>query len=290
MGYLAFFILAVTAFVFGLNWRFKSGPAMNMPDVGFGRTTWTYYLDLYFAPWNRYQPYLVGVVLGYILHHTRGKAVKVDPMVNMVLWQVSFLAAFAVVYGLHDLRSGGKTTLFMATAYNAFQRLAWAFSLAWVIFSCTKGYGGPVNDFLSWSAFGPLSRLTYCCYLVHMEVLPMFALSVLTYPNDISLLNVVMYFIGGLTISLCAAVVLVLAFEIPFTRVEKILVDRLLGIVMGSAKEKQPAAQASSPTVTDSKMSDALSKSEDSIGKEDIESLKTQDSGQGSDQSQKSSE
>ena len=35
--------------------------------------------------------------------------------------QVSFLAAFAVVYGLHDLRSGGKTTLFMATAYNAFQ-------------------------------------------------------------------------------------------------------------------------------------------------------------------------
>ena len=30
----------------------------------------------------------VGVVLGYILHHTRGKAVKVDPMVNMVLWQV----------------------------------------------------------------------------------------------------------------------------------------------------------------------------------------------------------
>ena len=33
----------------------------------------------------------VGVVLGYILHHTRGKAVKVDPMVNLVLWQVNNL-------------------------------------------------------------------------------------------------------------------------------------------------------------------------------------------------------
>ena len=33
----------------------------------------------------------VGALLGYILHHTRGKAVKVDPMVNMVLWQVTKL-------------------------------------------------------------------------------------------------------------------------------------------------------------------------------------------------------
>ena len=37
------------------------------------------------------------------------------------LFQVSFLAAFSVVYGLHDLRTGEPTTLFMATAYNAFQ-------------------------------------------------------------------------------------------------------------------------------------------------------------------------
>ena len=33
----------------------------------------------------------VGVLLGYLLHHTRGKAVKVDPVVNVVLWQVNKL-------------------------------------------------------------------------------------------------------------------------------------------------------------------------------------------------------
>ena len=105
-----------------------------------------------------------------------------------------------------------------------------------------QGYGGLVNDFLSWSAFAPLSRLTYCCYLIHLEILPMFSFSVLTYPNDVSmiyhmlnlisasnysqltLLNIVNYFIGCLTISLCAAAIFVLAFETPFTRVEKILV------------------------------------------------------------------
>ena len=42
--------------------------------------------------------------------------------------------------------------------------------------------------------------------------------------SQLTLLNIVNYFIGCLTISLCAAAIFVLAFETPFTRVEKILV------------------------------------------------------------------
>ena len=92
----------------------------------------------------------VGEFLGYILHHTRGKAVKVDHVIKLVLWQVvllplsktfplvSFLAAFAVVYGLYGL-------------------------------------------------FAPLARLTYCCYLLHQEILAMFTLSTLSFfPSDVS--------------------------------------------------------------------------------------------------------
>ena len=45
---------------------------------------------------------------------------------------------------------------------------------------------------------------------------------------QIAMLSVVMYFIGGLLISLCAATIFVLAFETPFTRVEKILVRQNL--------------------------------------------------------------
>ena len=42
------------------------------------------------------------------------------------------------------------------------------------------------------------------------------------------MLSVVMYFIGGLLMSLSAATIFVLAFETPFTRVEKILVRILV--------------------------------------------------------------
>ena len=55
-------------------------------DVGFGPSQWTYHVDLYVAPWNRYQPYLVGALLGYVLHHTRGQKMRIDRLVNLVVW------------------------------------------------------------------------------------------------------------------------------------------------------------------------------------------------------------
>ena len=85
--------------------------------------------------------------------------------------------------------------------YNCFQRVAWSLSLCWIIFACSKGYGGKnqfrdihqsclmlvsqnqylmlfyqifilgiVNDFLSWGVFAPLSRLTFFMYLIHIDL------------------------------------------------------------------------------------------------------------------------
>lgn len=36
---------------------------------------------------------------------------------------------------------------------------------------------GPVDTFLSWKALVPLSRLTYCLYLVHVVILPIWLMS-----------------------------------------------------------------------------------------------------------------
>ena len=55
LGYLALITIGGTVFVFGLNYAYKSAPDQMLPDVGFGQTTWTYHLGLYFAPWNRFQ-------------------------------------------------------------------------------------------------------------------------------------------------------------------------------------------------------------------------------------------
>ena len=113
--------------------------------------------------------------------------------------------------------------------YNTFQRIAWNGAVAWVIFSCAKGYGGIINEFLSWPAFAPLSRLTFTTYLIHMNVISMFASSVLSsFPSDYAMWAAVWYYLAIQFVSCVISFVISLVFEIPFTKVEKILVEQLI--------------------------------------------------------------
>lgn len=223
-----FTMICFTVGVFYIALTTRSPPSELIAINGL-ETNYTYHVSFYYAPWARYQAYLVGILLGYILHHTKGRQVRINEAVNILLWQASFLGAFAVVYGLHEARSTGEISLFSATMYNSFQRLAWNGALAWVIFSCVNGSGGLVNDFLSWSAFAPLSRLTFCAYLIHMDIIQMFFFSVLsTFPNDISMWVAVWYFLPTLMITLVAAFIIALCIESPSVRVEKLLIETIL--------------------------------------------------------------
>ena len=237
LAWWSFATLCFTFCVFYIAYTTHQPPSTATIVPGL-ETNYTYHVSFYFAPWTRYQAYLVGILLGYILHHTRGKTVTIDEKVNILMWQVAFLGAFGVVYGLYNVRASQEMTLFAATMYNTFQRLAWNGALAWVIFSCAKGYGGMVNDFLSWSAFAPLARLTFCTYLIHMEIIKMFEASVLSsFPNDFSMWTQVWYFLGTLLISLTVAFVFAVVFESPSVRFEKLIVESLLSsIVSGKSK------------------------------------------------------
>ena len=79
-----------------------------------------------------------------------------------------------VIYGLETtefLETGQEKTQIEANFYAGFHRFFWAVALSWIVFSCSKGYGGFVNRFLSWEVFLPLSRLSYTSYLLHGTVI-----------------------------------------------------------------------------------------------------------------------
>lgn len=224
----AFSLACFTFGVFYIAYTTEQGPmGVKVDNI---HTHYTYHVSFYFAPWARYQAYLIGIILGYILHHCRGKDIKIREDVNIFAWEAAFLGGFAVVFGLHTVRQTNEMTLFAATMYHTFQRLAWNGALAWVIFSCSKGYGGIINEFLSWSAFAPLSRLTFCTYLIHQNVISMFAKSVLSsFPNDFEMFTSVWYYLAIQFISCVVAFGFALVFEVPATRAEKLLVDAVLG-------------------------------------------------------------
>ena len=119
--------------------------------------------------------------------------------------------------------------------YQTFHRLAWNGAVAWIIFSCVKGYGGIINEFLSWSAFAPLSKLTFSAYLIHIQIIYMYvASSMSSFPSDYNWWTAVIYFLPTLMITMAVAFCLSLFFESPSIRVEKLLVEAILKTLIPS--------------------------------------------------------
>lgn len=48
---------------------------------------------------------------------------------------------------------------------------AWGLALMWPTLSCSWNLAKPINSFLSFNGFFPLSRLTYCAYLIHPTIM-----------------------------------------------------------------------------------------------------------------------
>ncbi|WAR31993.1 NRF6-like protein [Mya arenaria] len=169
-------------------------------------------------------PYAVGIFTGYVLYRTDCK-VKIPKVWNLFGWAIATAVALAILYGLWTTETTPKLGENMSALYNATSRTAWGACIAWVIFSCATGHGGPVNALLSWKAIIPLSRLTYCCYLVHPVVMFTYYYSRRTlmhwYDLDLSYL-----FLGNLCFSYAVAFIVSLAFESPMMGLEKVVLGR----------------------------------------------------------------
>lgn len=77
----------------------------------------------------------------------------------------------AIIFGNYPLQQFDHTaSVWTDAVYTALSRVGWSLALAWIIFVCVHGYGGPVNWLLSLSGWQPLARLSYCIYIVHLPV------------------------------------------------------------------------------------------------------------------------
>ncbi len=104
-------------------------------------------------------------------------------MINLGLWTAAFALGFGLAYGVDSnaaFVAGKDVSSAGAVVYDSFSRLLWSVCLCWVVFACEKGYGGVINSFLTWEAFAPLSRMSYCMFLIHMTVMQ-FLMAQITY-------------------------------------------------------------------------------------------------------------
>lgn len=170
MGALTIYAL-LTILIGTITYEYQIPPSNGFPfsqPADFDMST-----HFYAAPYIRFQPYLIGILLGYLLYKTKSKEVRIPHGFNIIMWQLSLLTMYVVIFGIStlledDTPTGHSWNSFQSIMYNCFSKTGWSLALAWIVFSCHKGYGGVVNSFLSWKAWIPLSKLTYGAYLIHI--------------------------------------------------------------------------------------------------------------------------
>ncbi|XP_074593824.1 nose resistant to fluoxetine protein 6-like isoform X2 [Brevipalpus obovatus] len=122
-------------------------------------------LTLYIMPYNHLGSYLTGIIIGYLL--VKYKKSKISKQTQVLAWLASLSTMIAVLFAPYSAFKGHQPSLTEAALYLSIHRTAWAIALGWLVFACSTDRGGPINRLLSWSAFGPLSNLSYLAYLVH---------------------------------------------------------------------------------------------------------------------------
>lgn len=177
----------------------------------------TQFDKIYDKPWTRLGPYLVGMVVGWILFKTNLR-IRMRKIWAWLGWIICSSTLLFLIFGLYKTQLGVAS----AAVYSALSHSLWAACVGWIIVACSTGYGGWVRHLLSSPILYPFSRVTYCAYLVHPVVLRYVAMH-LTHPIHLGEMLVFVLFLGLTVISYALAFMISVAFEAPMVTMLKIL-------------------------------------------------------------------
>ncbi|CAB3987618.1 Hypothetical predicted protein [Paramuricea clavata] len=180
---------------------------------------------VYLKPYCRIQVYLVGFLLGYVMHrYSNTKTRPPSWMTTLLGWSAAAVLAMLLVYGPHKsiLPGAEKWNKAENVLFGTFHRFLWGLVLVWVTYACHYGAGGLVQKFLSARFWIPLSRLTYNVYLIHYIILIlMFFGAKGTIHYD--LYTATYYFLANVMLSYGAAYVLSVVIEFPCANLEELI-------------------------------------------------------------------
>eukprot|EP00058_Branchiostoma_floridae_P025415 XP_002610905.1 hypothetical protein BRAFLDRAFT_91501 [Branchiostoma floridae] len=178
-----------------------------------------YFTTVYTVTFTRMGPYMVGLLMGYILFKTDRKVpnTRRTKVLMLLGWVLASSTALLFVVLVDQ-----------SPAFVTFDRTMFSYAVAWVVFACSVGYGGIITEFLSWSGWVPLSRLTYTAYLVHPIIMHVYVMSLkalLLY----SATNWWFYFIAYSFMAFLCGFVASIMVEFPFFGLEKLIFPQRRG-------------------------------------------------------------
>ncbi|XP_078686374.1 nose resistant to fluoxetine protein 6-like isoform X2 [Branchiostoma floridae x Branchiostoma belcheri] len=181
---------------------------------------------------TRMAPYLLGVLLGYLLFRTNRTLPNIPHRKKLLLlgWFVGTVCSLAGVVTPTALFQNTDPPYYIQNdpAWRAMERSLFATGVAWVIYVSSVGYGGIISEFLSWSGWLPLSRLTYTAYLVHPMIMQVYYMSykgALMYSGVNWLFLFISFSFLAFVCGFCASMMA----EVPFLELEKFILPTRRG-------------------------------------------------------------
>ncbi|XP_032674888.1 nose resistant to fluoxetine protein 6-like isoform X1 [Odontomachus brunneus] len=207
----------IVAFFLIASWVTTAIITLHTGHVPSIQEPFAHYESLYDKPWARIGPYLIGMVTGWYLFKINCQA-NIKKVVVVLGWSLCLIIMTSIVYGLHETTFGPALSVLYTTLSNS----AWAICLAWILIACLTGHGGVVNCILSWKYVYPISRLTYCAYLVHPMLIRIIILQGERSWHLSRSFLATLYF-GNVMMSYAVSLFLSLLFEAPVVSLLRIL-------------------------------------------------------------------
>ena len=186
--------------------------------------------NIYEKPYCRINAYLIGIILGFILH--KKWRIRFNLWLHICFYSVTWIIAISccltMIFLPYQTWHGHPFTKAENVMYYMFSRTVFSFGIALMIYACHNGFGGVINKFLSWSFWIPLSRLTFMAYLCHPTVLTLMY-DTMRFRVIYTDWLLIVLFAATVTLSYSLALVLAVTVEYPIANVEK-AVYKLAGL------------------------------------------------------------
>ncbi|KHJ86530.1 hypothetical protein OESDEN_13713 [Oesophagostomum dentatum] len=138
-------------------------------------------------------------------------------------WCISTVLGLYSIFGLFEYARTGDISDWWRALYVFTGRHSYALALGWVAFASATGNGGPVGTFLSWKFFMPLSKITFCAYLLHPIMLQIYNFSRPQPFHFTTFFQMLQHTFEAIFVSYLLAFFFALAFEKPFTVFDEML-------------------------------------------------------------------
>ncbi|XP_060526879.1 nose resistant to fluoxetine protein 6-like isoform X2 [Cylas formicarius] len=189
---------------------------------------------IYDLPWNRIGAYLVGIVGAYLLVIRLDGKFVLRERTRLLLWTGFPLINLWILFTLYTRQVSVEFSAF----YMGVSRTLWAVGIAWLVVACSTRNARLLEKVLSFKGFVPLSRLTYCSYLLNPLVVNMISLG----SEDRIYASIPQFAIGSLGITMITfmmAFLFSMLFESPFILLTKLALNRFTPKVEGPKEETQ---------------------------------------------------